>query len=90
MKLSEEYLLKQIRGSYAVIPAGQSVINKKNPIVINEIVFIILRAMKEEISKEGLLKNLIKELYVSTEEEAEFTDLVEGVVEQFVKEGVIA
>lgn len=61
MKLTEGYLVKEIAGSYALIPVGQNVVDYRNILSTNTTGNFILDKLSENIGYEELLSAVCSE-----------------------------
>ena len=76
MKLSSEFMLKEIAGTYVLIPIGQNIVACKNLLRLNDTGAFIMKKLEAGISYDELLEALAKE-YEAEENEIEIlrTDL---------------
>ncbi len=76
MKLSSEFMLKEIAGTFVLIPVGQNIVACKNLLRLNDTGAFIMKKIEEEISYDDLLDSLVKE-YEAEENEVDIlrTDL---------------
>ncbi len=61
MKLKEGFLLKEIAGSWVVVPVGEQVVDFQMMITLNETGAFLWENLKNEKSKEELLDALLSE-----------------------------
>ncbi len=61
MKLKEGFLLKEIAGSWVVVPVGEQIVDFQMMITLNETGAFLWEKLKSEISKEELLDALLSE-----------------------------
>ena len=83
MKLSKEYLLRQVFDKYVLIPTGRLIDRGKSTVELNETGFFIARQLLDEISMEELKKRVFKEYEVEKEEEGAVGNEIEKIVEEF-------
>lgn len=76
MKLSPEFMLKEIAGTYVLIPVGQNIVACKNLMRLNDTGAFIMQKLEEDIAYDALLDSLVKE-YEAEENEVDLlrTDL---------------
>ncbi|HKM33559.1 MAG TPA: PqqD family protein [Lachnospiraceae bacterium] len=70
MKLAEGYLVKEVAGSFVLIPVGQNVIDYRNILSTNKTGDFILGKLAEDISNEELFSAVCLE-YTAEEKEKE-------------------
>lgn len=87
MKISEDYIIRQIAGEYIVVPTGKAAVKLNGLINLNETGAFLWKLLQEGASKEELLSGLLSE-YDADEETAkadleEFLDRLsaEGILE---------
>ena len=61
MKIKEGFITKKVAGDVIVIPAEQALVDFKAIITLNETGAYLWELLKEDISKEKLLENVLKE-----------------------------
>ena len=61
MKLKEGFLLKEIAGSWVVVPVGEQVVDFQMMITLNETGAFLWEKLKSETKKEELLDALLSE-----------------------------
>ncbi|MBO5099032.1 MAG: PqqD family protein, partial [Clostridia bacterium] len=61
MKIKEGFITKKVAGDVIVIPAEQALVDFKAIITLNETGAYLWELLKEDISKEKLLENMLKE-----------------------------
>ena len=61
MKVKEGFLLKEIAGDYVLVPVGENLVDFSAMVVLNETGAFLWRLMESKITKEGLLKAILKE-----------------------------
>lgn len=72
MKLKYEFVVREVADKTVAIPVGESTENFDCMITLNESGAFIFNLLKQEISKDDLLKAFLKE-YDATKEQAEKT-----------------
>lgn len=61
MKLKEGFLLKEIAGSWVVVPVGEQVVDFQMMITLNETGAFLWEKLKSETTKDELLDALLSE-----------------------------
>ena len=79
MKISKEFMLREIAGEYIVVPTGQAVIRFMGLITVNEVGAFLWETLQNQACTEQQLTNLVCEMY-QVEEKVARQD-----VEEFVK-----
>lgn len=76
MKLSSEFMLKEIADTYVLIPIGQNIVACKNLLKLNETGAFIMQQIEKGTTYDELLDALVKE-YEAEEDEVDIlrTDL---------------
>lgn len=82
MKIKEGYLLREVAGSHVILPIGETTIDFNGMASLNETGVFLFERMKEEITEEELVKELL-EVYDIDEETAKkdvnaFVEKVKG------------
>ncbi len=67
MKLSENFVLKQVAGSYIVLPIGGSIVDFNGMLTLNESGVLLWNTLKQGCDIEGLVDALTTEYKVSRE-----------------------
>ena len=67
MKVSENFVLKQVAGSYIVIPTGGSIVDFNGMLTLNESGVLLWNTLKQECNIEKLVDVLTTEYKVSRE-----------------------
>ena len=85
MKISEEFVLREIAGDYIIIPTGKTVLEFNGMITVNEIGAFLWEKLQNEVTFDELVEAVLAEYEVSKEEAAkdiqEFLDaLIKGKV----------
>ncbi|MBR5156526.1 MAG: PqqD family protein [Clostridia bacterium] len=78
MKLKDGFLLKEIAGSWVVVPVGEQVVDFQMMITLNETGAFLWEKLKSKISKEELLNALLSEYAVER-------SVAEADVDEFLK-----
>ena len=75
MKVSKDYILREIAGEFMLVPVGAAAAKFNGLITMNEIGTFIFKALGEEQTEDSLLKKITVEYAV--EEETALADLRE-------------
>ena len=70
MKIKEGFILKEIAGSFVVVPVGQNLVDFSSMITLNETGAFLWNALSEEASEEQLCEKLLSEYEGVSQEEA--------------------
>jgi hypothetical protein len=74
MKVSEQFILREIAGEYILIPIGEKAISVKGLIALSESGVILYRKLKDGCTREALVAALTAEYEVSELEAAQDID----------------
>lgn len=78
MKIKDNFVLSEIGGSYIVIPTGSETVDLNGMITLNETGYFMWNKMQNEITKEELIGEFLKEYDVDEETvSADIDDFVE-------------
>ena len=61
MKIKKGYLLREIAGSYVVVPVGERVIDFKGIMTLNDTGHFIWKCLSDDISYSQLLSKILEE-----------------------------
>ena len=61
MRISDQFILRQIAGEYIIIPTGQTTLKFNGMITVNEQGAFLWEALKEEITEDALIDALLEE-----------------------------
>ena len=61
IKIKVDFILREVAGSYAVVPVGNASVNFKGLISLNETGAFLWRNLAEGIEKEDLVKKMLAE-----------------------------
>ena len=83
MKVSKEFVLREIAGDYIIIPTGKAVLEFNGLITVNEVGVSLWKMLQEEATYEELVKGILDEYdveeSVAREDIQEFLDtLING------------
>lgn len=70
MKIKEGFILREIAGSFVVVPVGQNLVDFSSMITLNETGAFLWNALSEETSEEQLCQKLLSEYEGVSKEEA--------------------
>ena len=70
MKIKEGFILREIAGSFVVVPVGQNLVDFSSMITLNETGAFLWNALSEETSEEQLCHKLLSEYEGVSKEEA--------------------
>ena len=70
MKIKEGFILREIAGSFVVVPVGQNLVDFSSMITLNETGAFLWNALSEEASEEQLCEKLLSEYEGVIREEA--------------------
>ena len=62
MRISDQFILRQIAGEYIIIPTGQTTLKFNGMITVNEQGAFLWEALKEEITEDALVDAVLAEL----------------------------
>ena len=74
MKIKDNFMLREVAGSYAVVPVGDASVKFKGVISLNETGAFLWRHLEKGIEKEELLKKMLEEYDVKEEVASEHID----------------
>jgi hypothetical protein len=67
MKLSGEFVLREIVGDIVVIPVGKTALKFQGMIVLNEVSEVIWKCLEQETTFDEILKHVTEEFEVDSE-----------------------
>ena len=70
MKIKEGFILREIAGSFVVVPVGQNLVDFSSMITLNETGAFLWNALAEDVSEDELCKKLLSEYDGVSEEDA--------------------
>lgn len=74
MKIKENYALRQIAGTWAVLPLGAATLNFNGILTLNESGVMLWKLLEQGSDRASLVEALLAEYEVSAEEAAEDAD----------------
>ena len=75
MKIKGTYILREVAGSFAVVPVGATVADFNGMITLNETGAFLWQQLGEEIDRDGLIERLTAEYDVTPERAAADVDV---------------
>lgn len=70
MKIAQGFILKEMAGSYVVVPVGQNLVDFSSMITTNETGAFLWEKLQSDVTKEELCKSVMQEYQGVTYEEA--------------------
>lgn len=67
MKLKEGFMLRQVAGEWIVVPLGERVVEFNGIMTLSESGALLWRSLEKDISKEELVKVILREYEVDEE-----------------------
>lgn len=67
MKIKEGYMLREVAGSYVVVPLGQAALDFNGMITLNEMGAFLWKKLEQGSTKEALLEAVLEEYEVTQE-----------------------
>ena len=67
MKISENFVLREIAGEYIIVPVGNATLNFNGLMTVNEVGRFIWQQLQNDITKEALVEKIIEEYDVDRE-----------------------
>lgn len=86
IKIKEGFMLREVAGSYAVVPVGKASLQFKGMITLNETGAFLWKSLAEGIEKEELLKKMLAEYDVL---ESEASKHIDQFIEKLEKSGIL-
>ena len=86
MKVSKEFVLREIAGDYINIPTGKTVLEFNGLITVNEVGVSLWKMLQEEATFEELVKGVLDEYDV---EEAVARKDIQEFLDRLIKGGII-
>lgn len=81
MKISTEYILREIAGEYVIIPTGQEAMKFQGLITVNETGAFLWKLLNSDVTKEQLVSRLSREYEIDEKtaemDVEEFLDILE-------------
>lgn len=86
MKVSKEFVLREIAGDYIIIPTGKAVLEFNGLITVNEVGVSLWKMLQEEATYEELVKGILDEYDV---EESVAREDIQEFLDRLSKAGII-
>jgi hypothetical protein len=86
MKVSKEFVLREIAGDYIIIPTGKAVLEFNGLITVNEVGVSLWKMLQEEATYEELVKGILDEYDV---EETVAREDIQEFLDRLSKAGII-
>lgn len=86
MKISENYVLKEVVGEYIIVPIGENCVDLSGMTTVNETGAYIWELLGKGCDKDEILKNLLNEYDV---EEIEAARDVEDFISKLIDKGIV-
>ena len=86
MKVSKEFVLREIAGDYIIIPTGKTVLEFNGLITVNEVGVSLWKMLQEEATFEELVKGVLDEYDV---EEAVARKDIQEFLNRLIEGGII-
>ena len=86
MKVSKEFVLREIAGDYIIIPTGKTVLEFNGLITVNEVGVSLWKMLQEEATFEELVKGILDEYDV---EEAVAREDIQEFLDRLIEGGII-
>ena len=87
MRISKEFVLREIAGDYIIIPTGATVLEFNGLITVNEVGVTIWNLLQEEVTMDELVQGILNEYDV--EEEVARNDIQEF-LDKLIEGGIFA
>ena len=86
MRITKEYVLREIAGDYIIIPTGKTVLDFNGLITLNEVGVSLWKMLQNEVTFDDLLQGILDEYDVEPDVARED---IQGFLAQLVQRGVI-
>ena len=87
MKITREYILREIAGDYIIIPTGKTVFDFNGLITLNEVGVSLWKMLQNEVTFDDLLQGILDEYDV---EPAVAREDIQEFLDQLVSGGIMA
>lgn len=67
MRISENFVLREIAGEYIIVPVGNATLNFNGLMTVNEVGQFIWQQLQNDITEEALVEKIIEEYDVDKE-----------------------
>ena len=86
MKISNEFVLREIEGDYIIVPTGKEALKFNGIITLNEVGLIIWELLQKETTFDEIVQTIMETYEV---EEAEVQGDVREFLEKLITEGIL-
>ena len=86
MRITKEYILREIAGDYIIIPTGKTVLDFNGLITLNEVGVSLWKMLQNEVTFDDLLQGVLDEYDV---EPAVAREDIQEFLDQLVNRGII-
>ena len=86
MRITKEFVLREIAGDYIIIPTGKTVFDFNGLITLNEVGVSLWKMLQNEVTFDDLLQGILDEYDV---EPAVAREDIQEVLDQLVNRGII-
>ena len=86
MKITREYILREIAGDYIIIPTGKTVLDFNGLITLNEVGVSLWKMLQNEVTFDDLLQGILDEYDV---EPAVAREDIQEFLDQLVNRGIM-
>ena len=86
MKITREYILREIAGDYIIIPTGKTVLDFNGLITLNEVGVSLWKMLQNEVTFDDLLQGILDEYDV---EPAVAREDIQEFLDQLVSVGIM-
>ena len=86
MKITREYILREIAGDYIIIPTGKTVLDFNGLITLNEVGVSLWKMLQNEVTFDELVQGVLDEYDV---EPAVAREDIQEFLDQLVNRGII-
>lgn len=88
MKIKSDYILREVAGSYIVVPTGNARVNFNGMVTVNEVGAFLWKLLETDTDTDALLGAVLAEYDVSREQaEADLAKFIEKLRAQDILEG---
>lgn len=67
MKISKEFVIREIAGDYIIVPTGSTALQFNGLITVNEVGAFLWKNMQQETTEEALVQSVVSEYEVEEE-----------------------
>lgn len=77
MRVSKDFILREIAGEYLLVPVGRAAAQQNGLIVLNECGGLLFRALEQECTREELVETIVRECECEVDRETAAADVEE-------------